>query len=99
MPLAIGRASITTTERYDNQRLENLQIAAATLERGLTFESPLPEPAASAPDARKSHSQRSSRPFRLKAEATSARTELQESFKYEVRSPDAHRAGGDSDGV
>ena len=35
----LGHASITTTERYDNQKLENLQAAAARLERGETFES------------------------------------------------------------
>ena len=34
----LGHASITTTERYDNQKLENLQLAAARLERGLTFD-------------------------------------------------------------
>ena len=34
----LGHASITTTERYDNQKPENLQIAAAKLESGLTFE-------------------------------------------------------------
>ena len=28
----LGHASITTTERYDNQKLENLQAAAARLE-------------------------------------------------------------------
>ena len=33
----LGHASITTTERYDNQNLENLQAAAARLERGETF--------------------------------------------------------------
>jgi hypothetical protein len=37
-----GHASITTTERYDNQKLENLQVAAAKLESGLTFELPSP---------------------------------------------------------
>jgi len=31
----LGHASITTTERYDNQKLENLQIAAAKLESGM----------------------------------------------------------------
>jgi integrase len=36
----LGHASITTTERYDNQKLENLQIAAARLERGETFTPP-----------------------------------------------------------
>jgi Phage integrase family len=34
----LGHASITTTERYDNQQLENLQAAAARLERGETFD-------------------------------------------------------------
>ena len=34
----LGHASITTTERYDNQRLENLQAAAARLERGQMFD-------------------------------------------------------------
>jgi hypothetical protein len=33
----LGHASITTTERYDNQTVANLQIAAARLERGQTF--------------------------------------------------------------
>ncbi|MBA2355890.1 MAG: site-specific integrase, partial [Acidobacteria bacterium] len=35
----LGHASITTTERYDNQTLANLQVAAARLERGLGFAS------------------------------------------------------------
>ncbi len=34
----LGHASITTTERYDTQKLENLQTAAARLERGQTFD-------------------------------------------------------------
>jgi integrase len=38
----LGHASITTTERYDNQKLENLQAAAARLERGETFD-PTPQ--------------------------------------------------------
>jgi hypothetical protein len=33
----LGHASITTTERYDNQTLENLQAAAAKLEAGKVF--------------------------------------------------------------
>ncbi len=33
----LGHASITTTERYDNQTVANLKIAAAKLERGHTF--------------------------------------------------------------
>lgn len=37
----LGHASITTTERYDNQTTESLQ-AAARLERGETFDSSSP---------------------------------------------------------
>ena len=33
----LGHASITTTERYDTQKLENLQVAVTRLERGLSF--------------------------------------------------------------
>lgn len=33
----LGHASITTTERYDNQTVANLKIAASKLERGRTF--------------------------------------------------------------
>jgi site-specific recombinase XerC len=38
----LGHASITTTERYDNQKLENLQAAAARLEVGKVFAPPTP---------------------------------------------------------
>ena len=34
----LGHASITTTERYDNQKLENLQAAAGRLESGKSFD-------------------------------------------------------------
>ena len=34
----LGHASITTTERYDNQKLENLQLAATRLESGKSFD-------------------------------------------------------------
>jgi len=34
----LGHASITTTERYDNQKLENLQVAAGRLESGKSFD-------------------------------------------------------------
>jgi len=34
----LGHASITTTERYDNQKLENLQAAVLKLENGKTFD-------------------------------------------------------------
>ena len=38
----LGHASITTTERYDNQKLENLQLAASRLENGKTFDTSAP---------------------------------------------------------
>jgi hypothetical protein len=34
----LGRASILTTERYDNQRLEALQAAVQRLEAGKTLD-------------------------------------------------------------
>jgi len=34
----VGHASITTTERYDNQKLESLQAAVLRLESGKAFE-------------------------------------------------------------
>jgi len=34
----LGHASITTTERYDNQKIENLQTAVLKLESGKTFD-------------------------------------------------------------
>ena len=68
----LGHASITTTERYDNQKLENLQ-AAAKLERGLTFEPSAPEPPSGPPTHPPGGEPRKP-----------ARTKFQESFKYEV---------------
>jgi hypothetical protein len=68
----LGRASITTTERYDNQKLENLQIAAAQLETGMTFE-PAAAFGAQSP-AHRSRQTRSSRAFPPKAEATRPHT-------------------------
>jgi integrase len=38
----LGHASIITTERYDNQKVENLQLVASKLERGLMFNVPAP---------------------------------------------------------
>jgi integrase len=38
----LGHASITTTERYDNQTIESLQTAARRLERGQTFDASSP---------------------------------------------------------
>jgi hypothetical protein len=37
VPDLLGHASTTTTERYDNQRLETLQLAVTKLERGGRF--------------------------------------------------------------
>ena len=76
MPLAqvrdlLGHASVTTTERDDNQKLENLQIAAAKLESGMTFELPSP----GQPNGEE-------RPRRKPA-----RAKFQESFKYEGTEP------------
>jgi hypothetical protein len=58
-------------ERYDNQNLENLQIAAAKLESGTTFE---------LPSRRRPNGEE--RPRRKPARAT-----FQESFKYEGTEP------------
>jgi integrase len=41
----LGHASITTTERYDNQTMEALQAAAKRLEEGKTFDANLPREA------------------------------------------------------
>ena len=43
----LGHASITTTERYDNQTIESLQTAAKRLERGQTFDAVSPRAGAS----------------------------------------------------
>jgi hypothetical protein len=45
MPLSqvrdfLGHASIVTTERYDRQKFEMLEVAAQTLKTGETFNSP-----------------------------------------------------------
>jgi len=71
----LGHASITTTERYDNQRLENLQIAASKLERGMTFEPPAPAPPGGPT------------PSSGDRQSKAARTKFQDSFKYEVVPP------------
>jgi integrase len=41
----LGHASITTTERYDNQTIESLQTAVGRLERGQEFDSTSPRAA------------------------------------------------------
>ena len=48
----LGHASITTTERYDNQKLENLQAAALKLENGRTFDPNDTSSARTRPDER-----------------------------------------------
>jgi hypothetical protein len=72
----LGHASITTTERYDNQTLANLQVAAAKLERGLGFA------VAATPTAGSE-----SRPYPTRPDAPSGtprRTKFQDSFKIEA---------------
>jgi hypothetical protein len=76
----LGHASITSTERYDNQRLENLQIAALKPERGLTFEPPEPV-LPSGPTQPTSNRPRES-----------ARTKFREFFKYEGAEPRSRTA-------
>ena len=75
----LGHASITTTERYDNQTLANLQIAAAKLKRGRVFELPTALPAS---DAKPSSDKRHKRP----SHAGFASTNFQHSFKMRRKS-------------
>jgi hypothetical protein len=67
----LGHASITTTERYDNQTLENLQMAVTKLERGRVFAPGAAGAEATAPHRAVLSSRR--RP----------RTKFQDSFKIE----------------
>jgi site-specific recombinase XerD len=59
----LGHASITTTERYDNQTLANLQVAATKLERGLGFAAAA---ALQTSDADRSHGKITDRRSRLR---------------------------------
>jgi hypothetical protein len=75
----LGHASINTTERYDNQKPENLQAAAARLERGETFD-PCPRDAGSPSICRvfvKSEADREQdeRPHRVRETAPNANDE------------------------
>jgi integrase len=75
----LGHASITTTERYDNQTLANLQIAAAKLERGRVFELPAALPVS---DAKPSSDKRNKQP----SHAGFTSTNFQHSFKMRRKS-------------
>jgi hypothetical protein len=59
----LGHASILTTERYDNQRLEALQAAVERLEGGKTF------------DPKTEGTNKVSRIFQVPAEQSFARSE------------------------
>ena len=84
----LGHASITTTERYDNQKLENLQIAAAKLERGQVFDVP---GATSAQDG-ETKNRGTKVPRYGRSRARKSRTKFQESFKFEgSETGSAHR--------
>jgi integrase len=66
----LGHASITTTERYDNQTLANLQVAAAKLERGLAFRAVSADEVGRGTEATAGSE---SRPYQTEAESTAAR--------------------------
>jgi integrase len=68
----LGHASITTTERYDNQKLENLQIAVTKLERGRVF-----APGAAGAEAAAPHT------ADVRSARHKPRTKFQDSFKIE----------------
>jgi integrase len=89
----LGHASVTTTERYDNQKLENLQIASAKLESGLTFEPPARETVGDA-----AFGAREASTIRLKPEATRSEEETARSRRRErtpVRRSQIDRAPGE----
>ena len=74
----LGHASIVTTERYDTQTLENLQLAALRLERGISFEPPPSPVVRTEPIADKY--QKAGR------DDDPARTKCQDSFKLKRKS-------------
>jgi integrase len=69
----LGHASILTTERYDNQRLEALQAAVARLEEGKTFEVRLkPDTTYETYEARQEATDKVSRIFQVPTEQSPA---------------------------
>lgn len=84
----LGHASITTTERYDNQTLANLQVAAAKLERGLGF-------VGKAEVVREATARSESGPYPIRSGALSGtprRTKFQDSFKIGATAERSDRA-------
>jgi hypothetical protein len=88
----LGHASIVTTERYDNQRLEALQAAVARLEEGKAFDAGRVK---AAPHIRGSHGQLVRRSSRaqvceggsFKKLSSSDRTEPRRRLCYRERNP------------
>ena len=86
----LGHASITTTERYDNQKLENLQIAVKKLERGRVFLSaPAPAQAADATNGG-TEVPPCVPPDSMRRDLRKSRTEFQDSFKIEGSATRSH---------
>jgi integrase len=82
----LGHASITTTERYDTQKLESLQMAVTKLERGIAFDAITPGVGSLLAEALKKSARgkkRSKVARSARATAQIANTKFQESFKYE----------------
>jgi integrase len=81
----LGHASITTTERYDNQTLANLQVAAAKLERGLGFGAAgTPQTTATDRSPGKITDRRTSPAATTQGSGRRQRTDFQDSFKIEA---------------
>ena len=99
----LGHASFTTTERYDNQTMANLQIAAAKLERGLGFGAAADAVGGAAADevggAADATAGSESRPYQTGSEGREGRRKFQDSFKIGAKveqktaSPGARRSG------
>ena len=86
----LGHASITTTERYDTQKLENLQVAVTKLERGIEFDAITPGVGSLLADAQRESAAQKKRSRAVRSvhsTAKIARTKFQESFKYEGVTP------------
>jgi hypothetical protein len=85
----------STTERYDTQKLENLQVAVTKLQRGMAFDAVTPGVGSLQADAERDSSARKKRSRAARsapATAKIARTKFQESFKYEGVTPPSRTA-------
>ena len=74
----LGHASITTTERYDTQKLESLQMAVTKLERGVAFDAITPGVGSLLADAQK---ETAGRKKRLRAALSGARNRTDREHK------------------